>query len=340
MIRPARALAAVVVSLAVLFVAAGPAAGTPNTFKTKCSFLNSGQFDPIVHPGQFPAGHIHEFFGSTNITPSATGFSLQAAGSGTDSCADRFDTAGYWAPELFADGQPVQATGIDAYYERILSLHVAPNDNCPAFIEGCDGQAITSVVVPPIDMRLIAGNSAATGLQNISIIKWACSDNSTTGTLPPACPSKPLTVHIVFPSCWDGQTDRLANNTDNVTYPKVNGGVSTCPSGFDVQIPRVALTVHYNLYPDQPACSTSRASNCVNYAISAFDEATQQLVLGPPFTMHADWLNGWQTDRSLGAANPASFDELIARCNNNPDGGTACGVVSTTPPGSAFVNFG
>jgi hypothetical protein len=303
---------------------------TPNTFKTVCKLEQLGQFDPIVHPGLEPMGHLHEFFGNTGITPTSTGYTLQQAGAGADGCQDKLDTAGYWAPELFANGQPVTPTMVDVYYERIPGLQVAPGDTCPALIEGCNGPTITSVVVPQTDFRLIAGNAEAVGLQKISVIKWACQDNSTTGTLPMNCGgSKYLTVHIVFPSCWDGGTDLQANNTENVQYPSDVGDVSTCPPGFDVQIPRLALTVHYDLYPTQPACSATVTANCINYAISARNpnDPSGPPLLGPPFTIHADWLNGWQTDTSLGAPNPDSFNELIARCDNGPDGTPACGVI-------------
>jgi Domain of unknown function (DUF1996) len=309
-----------------------------NSFKTKCSFANEGQFDPIRYPGQSPAGHIHEFFGDTEIGPGSTGFSLQSAG-GSTTCEDAFDTADYWAPELFADSQRVQPIGVDVYYQRIVGLQLAPGDSCPLTVT-CAGRTFESVVVPPTDMRIIAGNSAATSLQAQSVIKWACENNSVTATLPPNCAGKQrLTVHIVFPGCWDGGTDLQANGTNNVAYMTSRNGVNSCPAGHDYPIPRLALTVHYNVSPAQPACSATVTTGCINYAISAWDPVSQQLLQGPAFTMHADWLNGWQSSLSLGTPAPADFDQLIARCNNDPDGSPVCGVASTKPFGSAFVPF-
>jgi hypothetical protein len=327
-------------SLATTLLSILPAkvSSTANSFKTKCSFAGEGQFDPIRYPGQSPAGHIHEFFGNTQIGPGSTGFSLQAAGTPT-TCADAFDTADYWVPELFADGQPVQPTGVDVYYERIVGLQLASGDPCPLTVT-CNGQTFESVVVPPTDMRMIAGNSAATSPQAQSVIKWSCENNTGVGALPPNCAGKQrLTVHIVFPGCWDGGTDLETNGTNNVAYMTVKAGVSRCPAGHDYPIPRLALTVHYNLNPTEPACSSTVTTGCINYAISEWDPVSQQPELGPPFTMHADWLNGWQTGASIGTPDPDAFDQLIARCNNGPDGTPNCGVVQTKPPGSALVPF-
>jgi Domain of unknown function (DUF1996)/Glycine rich protein len=308
---------------------------TFNTFKTKCSIAAEGQFDPIRFPGQSPAGHIHEFFGNTQIGPSSTGSSLQSGASTT--CQDARDTADYWVPELFADGQPVPPTGVDVYYQRVDSLQLAAGDVCPLVVR-CSGSTFESVVTPPTDLRLIAGNSAAVSAQSETVVKWACSDSTSVGILPPACSSpRYLIVHVIFPGCWDGGSDLEPNGMNNVVSMTIDSHGASCPKGYDFPIPKLELTIHYQFSPAEPSCSSTVTENCINYSLSEF--ANGQLVQGPIWTMHADWLNGWQTSFFLGTPDPNDFDQLIARCDNDADGTAACGVASTKPTGSAFVLF-
>jgi hypothetical protein len=312
----------------VLGAASSAAANTANTFITVCAPVAGGpqQMDPIVYPGQLPAGHLHEFFGNTTINPLSNGDQLvadgeDAAGSPTHTtCRDRFDTAAYWVPTLYKDGVRVAPKGLDAYYQRLAGF--------PA------------VVVPPTDFRMIAGSHTATAPQDPTKVEWHCMGQpGTFAKSPPAC-SGQLGLDVRFPNCWDGGSDLQANNTNNVVYPTGN----SCPPSNSTVVPKILLTIHYP-GASKPDCHLVRAPsdgvNCYVYTFSEFDEVTGQLNdQGSIYGGHADFLNGWNPnpDTSPLDSGPLDFASLIRQFDNAPSGAAGCDNTCTQsdPTGDAY----
>src|SRR5215208_5191476 len=98
------------------FQKCGPVLDNPQTPEVE----GTGEYDPIVAPGEFPYGHRHLFFGATAIKYNSTRDSLLAGGT---TC--RFkngssggNKSGYWVPDLLLSDGTTLAGGkqLNAYY--------------------------------------------------------------------------------------------------------------------------------------------------------------------------------------------------------------------------------
>jgi hypothetical protein len=323
------------VALVAVLVVPSTAHAAVNTFKTVCSEVQTPAEpwadDAILFPGQFPAGPDQEFFGNTLLNASSNGSEMVTDGGAIHTtCMDRFDTAGYWVPTLYRDGVRIVPTGMDAYYARIRRLTDAA------------GNPITRVAVPPTDFRMSAGLEGATTTQKMNIVKWRCIGVAGGFQVaPPACPSGHLGLVVRFPSCWDGQNDRVANNTNNVAYVSQSRGGARCPSGYSVAIPEIMLTVHYDAAPALPDChlvvNPQDGQNCYVYTLSEVNPITgQRDDQGSIYGGYGRFLNGWaaSTDPS-----GKDFSSLIQNVDNAPDGTLGCTqtCTATQPTGDSYV---
>jgi Domain of unknown function (DUF1996) len=145
-----------------------------------------------------------------------------------------------------------------------------------------------SVEPVPADLRMSTGNAGAGALTGNTLlgseIYWGCGDASITAklTAPPAsCPSGVLTLHVGFPSCWDGLIGAQDDSAD-LAYP-VSG---TCPAGYPHVLPRVVVRIGY-----------------------AVGTATAAITLssGSYYSAHAHFWNTWQQDQ---------LAHLVTRCLN------------------------
>ena len=202
--------------------------------------------DPIVYPGKPGASHQHEFFGNTTTDANSTYTILRAGGT---TCLRPADTAAYWVPTLLADGQRVAPLKVNAYY----------------LLAGRSGR-----IVPfPAGLKVIAGDSHAVAAQSKMVTGWKCSGiKLALSTEPVACPAGSHNVLVIrFPDCWNGKDLDSADHQSHMAY-RVRGA---CPAGFPVQVPRLALNVHYQM-------------------ASVSDLA---LASGSIHTAHADFFNAW-----------------------------------------------
>jgi hypothetical protein len=308
----------------VLGAAASAAANTVNTFITVCSLVQNPAEpwpeDPISFPDQPPpVGPNNEFFGNTGARFDSTGFSLLADGNATHTtCRDRFDTAAYWVPTLYQDGVRLAPRGLDAYYQRLAG--------------------VPSVVAPPTNFRLIAGNDAATAPQDRTKVEWHCmGQQGTFQKAPPAC-SGQLGLDIRFPSCWDGSMNLQANHTNNAVYET---GAGSCPRGFTTAVPKILLTIHYP-GASKPDCHLVRSPmdgvNCYVYTLSEYVNG-QTDDQGSIYGQQADFLNGWNTTLDTTDPSPLDFASLIQRFDNAPNGTPGCDntCTQTNPTGDSFL---
>lgn len=197
--------------------------GDVGQFVAECGFSHSAPVDPIVHPGRSGASHLHDFFGSRAVDESSTGVSLLGSETTCDLAAD---TASYWSPAVFVDGEKVDPVVATAYYRAAVG------------IDGGD-------VVPfPTGLAMIAGDQSSSSSQPVEITGWACGGSSRRTSFVPACaPDTPLRLEITFPDCWNGRDLDVPGHRRHLHYSQ-NG---KCPPGHPVSIPQLTFAVSYPL---------------------------------------------------------------------------------------------
>lgn len=221
-------------------------------FLSVCAPSNVASDDPIVHPNEPGASHPHEFFGNGTTDANSTYASLRAGGT---TCRIAADTAAYWVPSLYDDGQRVAPLKVNAYYLR--------------------GGGLGPVVAFPAGLKVIAGNSAASTPQSTRITGWRCAGIRPLALSadPVACPTGSHAVLVIrFPDCWNGEDLDSADHQGHMAY-RVRG---RCPSGYPVRVPRLSLNVHYRL-PD--VTGLTLASGSIFSTNADFFNAWNQAVL-------------------------------------------------------------
>jgi hypothetical protein len=242
-----------------------PRPAVPIPFVSVCAFSHRGPDDPIVKPNMPGTSHMHDFFGNVTTAANSTFDSLSHTGT---TCSRPQDHAAYWVPTLMVDGQQVKPVGINAYYRT--------------------GRRDPSSIRPfPPGLKIVAGNSKATGPQKASVTTFGCRNMAgppPSATALPTCPTgrgDGLTMSIHFPDCWIGEDLDSADHLSYLAY-SVRG---VCPDGYPVPVP--ALTVH------------------VKYDIAGGPGVT--LASGPFYTAHADFFNAWDE---------ATLASLVRSCIN------------------------
>lgn len=242
--------------------------------------IGRGPYDPIVHHGLSPRAHDHTFFSNTKLLslqdPNSASYG-DLAGAGTN-CQNSDDTAAYWIPTLLSrtTGKPVPVRAMIAYYRSF-------------------DHKTKGVAEPiPADLRMVAGNSRATGPQDVGNVNWTCNQNSSRRG-PYVSPAQAncaaatgtvyLTAHVEFPSCWDGLKNdhEAAGNTadfsgggdvvNHLAYT-VKGA---CPAGFPVKLAELRETVSWSYQGDGTDVYLSSDPPGGPYG----------------YTMHADFWNTW-----------------------------------------------
>ena len=237
-------------------VIAGPQ-GDVGQFVVECSFDGFRPDDPIVHPDQPGASHLHQFFGAHDV--SATSEQDQLLSGGT-TCDQSADTASYWAPALIgADGDPIEPIKAIAYYR-------AGPDIDP-----------TTVEPYPAGFMTVAGDHTALEAQPTSVAAFACGSGSARSAEPTDCGGASLTMVITFQDCWDGEHVRSPVVPDpdlHVSYSRRG----ECPASHPVPIPQLQLLVEFP-------------------PVAADELGGLAFASGNIHTGHADFWNAWDQDK-------------------------------------------
>lgn len=238
--------------------APGDPGGLGGFFLINCAVSRVAPDDPILHPGQPGASHLHDFFGAKTISASSTPSSLLGQ---PTSCRNAGDSAGYWTPSPTMSGVPVRPLLQNEYW--------------------FDG-GFSKVSTIPFGMELVAGNSMATGPQLTSHVYYYCGQSpvdSFHSAVPYDCSNSPDTAAhdiimvVVFPQCWDGVLV-AGNDSAHLAYPLRPG---VCPAGFNHPLPRLEEHVHTGI--------TSPYDAQGNFVFG--------LSSGPFYTLHGDFMNAW-----------------------------------------------
>ncbi len=222
-------------------------------FIGNCRFSHRNTDDPIVSPGSPGAAHDHSFVGNQTTNAFST---LDSLLGGRTTCRRPGETAAYWMPTLFVDGNAVAPTDSTIYYRR---------------------RTLEKVTAPPAGFKMIAGDAMATAPQGRGVTFWNCGQAASLlpSSTPQTCPStrgSALRLHVTFPSCWNGVSLDSPNHKQHVAYP-MNG---RCPAGYDVAIPQISLIYRY---PVQGAHAFGLASGPVFSAHADFFNAWDQNTL-------------------------------------------------------------
>lgn len=237
-------------------VVAGPQ-GAHGQFVVECSFEGQRPDDPIVHPGQPGASHLHQFFGARDVTATSEWAELLDGGTTCDQAAD---TASYWTPALIGvGGRPVEPIKAIAYYR-------AGPDVDP-----------TTVEPYPAGFMVVAGDHTALEPQPTSVAAFGCGSGGDRSTAPTDCDGVPLTMVITFQDCWDGEHVRspvVPDPDSHVSYSRAG----RCPESHPVPVPQLQLVIEY------PAVIESELDGLA-------------LASGSIHTGHADFWNAWDQDK-------------------------------------------
>ena len=267
-----RVLAASLMAVAAAASAASASRLHGQNFFSNCYFSHIARDDPIVYPNQPGVSHSHTFFGSKSTNAASTAKTLRAS---PTTCRRKADTAAYWVPTLYADGDPVKPTKGSAYF--VLRARGAMH------------------VFPP-GLKIVAGDPHARSPQSPAVTFWSCSTlQGTRWTRPHPCTTRRkrraprfaqtndrtslLQLDVFFPDCWDGRHLDSPDHRSHMAYSRN----WTCPRSHPVKVPRLRFIV---TYPIQAPKHLSLAS-------------------GGIYSAHADFLNAWH-QRAL--------DQLVADC--------------------------
>jgi Domain of unknown function (DUF1996) len=202
----------------------------PGAFRVECPLVRQAHVDPIVAPGE-RSHHLHDLFGNTSTTSESTYVSMLSAD--TD-CSAEGDTAAYWSPALVApDGTTVRPDrGIFYYRNRPI------------------GRGFTAPF--PRDFRMLAG-----GEEVFPNAYWTCDGEKDLAMatrkvdIPHCGTDGHVKLHVIFPSCWDGERLDSADHRSHVAYGLGEDGRPDgtnpvrCPPSHPVRIPQLDYRVLY-----------------------------------------------------------------------------------------------
>lgn len=257
---------------------ASPSAG----WVVGCGFSHRSMDDPIVSPGMAGMAHSHDFFGNQTTSADSTLTSLLGR---PTTCSLGDDAAAYWAPTLYVHGGAVTPSKASIYYRTQV-----------------EGSAVRPF---PSGLKMIAGDSHATGPQPIDIVYYNChaGPDQHHDATPYDCGSDTVDAHVRFPQCWDGINLDSPDHKSHMAYPTSSHGTRVCPSSHPVVLPRLIIRI--------------------SWPISSGDGVT--LASGAAYTLHGDFFNAW---------NEGTLGKLTQDCIN---AGIDCGKQSggaTSPPPS------
>ena len=268
--------------------AGGPVA-TPGegSFRTTCSLTKMGTFDPLVFPGQDNVGHLHQFFGNVDISPTSTSTSLMSTGNSTCLGGISNRTA-YWFPVVY-DGVTgkVQVPKIGVFYYK-TGYNAIPSN----------------IKTPPSGLHMIAGNKNATGSQDVPpnyAVQWFCENGTASangdGTMPSCAVGDEVQMWVAFPQCWDGVNLDSPDHQSHMAYLNyVNPPQrSVCPSTHPYEIPAIQEILHIPVLPGE---------NSRNWRLTSdmYSAATRG-----GLSAHADWMLAWDLN---------VFNSFVKQCLN------------------------
>jgi hypothetical protein len=243
-------------------------------FLADCPFSHRLPDDPIVFPGLPGGSHMHSFFGSVATNAFSTVNDLFNANS---NCNPSIDKSSYWVPTFYNGTTPVEpVTGIFYYLG-----------------EGVRDDLIAQTQPLPFGLRIVAGNSKATGPNDNTISRWSCLHAGQVAPLHDfvTCPAGTMMEsYLDFPMCWNGRDLDSADHKSHMAYPVGNA----CPATHPVVVPKLRQVLRYPVN-----------GNPANFRLAS----------GGGFTMHGDFFNAWPANEM--ALRVRDCIRRIVKCGTN-----------------------
>ena len=260
----------VAAALGVAMVPRGGAQAKANTvggdFIVRCFFTGPTKpMDPILAPLSSHADHLHIFFGNliqgTSPFPSitsgdnaGTGATMESNGlSPQTNCQDTQDTAGYWMPAPYVNGQAYTAGGpcsgnCKAATNMHLRVYYLPDAGSVAYDEIPDGTimvtgypdgcvkntTVSPAISPPGCTYDASGDPSPSYPNHTTTVRYTCGDSAGNTIMTPvsAWPyncanyrdsddsfNDGIVAIVDFPQCWNGQADWPAPNDSSRMVP-------------------------------------------------------------------------------------------------------------------------
>jgi len=269
-----------------------------NIWTVDLATLTTQRLDPIVFPGQSPAGHVHSIVGGSKFGKSAT-YEDMLTSRCTTGNVDK-DLSAYWVPSMYVE----KTNG--KFYHVPLNFHVyykLINDRSQTDFK-------YNPIIPgefhafPAGFKMKAGSPAMTEAYHpinhkCYIADKPASEYPTTDGFPtnPSYCTGGIRSEVTFPSCWDGHTLDSVDQS-HVTYPGPNGRweVGACPSSHPVRLPTIFFEAMFLIQ---------------KVGVEVGDKLVYSFGDYSGYGFHGDFLNGWED---------GVIDSLVDYCINNKDG--------------------
>ena len=255
-------------------------------FRSSCEFSHFGYDDPLVHPGQAGASHLHMFFGNTDVNAFTTHDTLVNSGSSTCN-GQELNRTGYWVPALFDGAGNVRVPERVVIYYKGEGRARGASEVYPA------GAAF----VVTDNLNTAPSDRGGTGGKKLSFL---CTDNFSTNTgngsqTMPNCDGSTyvgagkwtvLEVNLKFPQCWNGQDP---SDWSNYAPPTGDWYGSVCGGEYGRTLPNMEYFVNYRVDPGE---------NTADWFLSSdIDPTTFGTAKGTGGeSLHGDWWGGWHPD--------------------------------------------
>ena len=263
-------------------------------FRTHCLESHISLHDPLIFFGNPNMSHLHVFFGNPRTNAFSSSETLLKTQTTTCDGINENKSA-YWVPALF-DSYGQRISYIDPLFYYKTGYHV------PA----------ETIIPPPSDLKIIAGNALSNTFQDIRMAKFRCASWKSSRiwfdqgdpldhvNYIPNCPLDDLLeIRIVFPQCWNGDTPYDQDFRSHMAYPieatPPNSGTGRCPKTHPHAIPEISF--NFAIYV------TSETGPSANWRFSS-----DQLDIDKGgSSIHADWINGWE---------PNTMKKIVENCLN------------------------
>ena len=259
-----------------------------------CNPTHYGYFDPIAHPGEPDAAHLHTFFGNSAIDAYSTSENLRTRNRPKSSCTGGMSNgSAYWVPTLLNKTTRAvipPSRPILMYYKSIAWPYLQNNpklESLPNGFKMITGDATRTVTDPNVTYMTCAVANTGTD----SGITLTADDHHVFGPGMAQCNQAGWIVwqRLQFPTCWNGELDS-ANHRSHVTFPIPSplGGSARniiCPTTHPLAILNLVEIVKYEVSPTNHPGMWALSSDAY------LNNPGNTLV--PGYSAHADYMFGW-----------------------------------------------
>ena len=279
-----------------------------NVWTVDCGVLTTQRMDPIVFPGEEPAGHVHAVVGGSRFDQSSQYDDLQQSHCTT--CNVAKDLSNYWVPQLYVKKQrdgKFHHVDMDfhVYYKLINDRGQTDYSNNP--LHPGDMNAF------PPGFQVLAGSPGKQEEDHNIQHKCMGPNTNTYGFPPNPEDCWAIRAEITFPSCWkgEGHLGTEDDHSSHMSYPE--GGhweAGACPSTHPERLPTLFFEAIY---------LTGDTFEAGDQLVYSYNDWTG-------YGFHGDFLMGWNDGviESMIDYCMTHEDGMATQCNNEKAGPAHC----------------